>query len=210
MGSKVSTRYVIPKTPLDWDVEKKIVQLQVKQSLAKLQQDIGETAEGTPLAFSDFTISEFQNLNDLFTKQLQEQQNKRSKLEADASNALRSIEFISGEVSGLGLIDIMVIYMALWSLDVDVLLNLIDDTAAERLSKINELSTAGTTSRASQPGNALDAYAKLADRIQTILSYGDMLYKREHGATDLQEGGDIPRDNLTRLPAAQLAAQSFA
>ena len=204
-GTKVNTTYVIPKTPLDtWEIEQRITRLEIKQALAKMQQDIGETADGTSLAFSDFAISEFQNLNELFTKELKEQKAQRDKLEAEASNALRTLEFISGEVSGLGLIDVIAIYMALWSVDVNVLLNLIDDRAAQRLNQIDELRTGGTASRANTPGNAKIAYGELAGQIQTILSYGDRLYQCELGSPDTQEGGDIPRPNQSP------AAQSFA
>ncbi len=194
-GTEVSTWFVIPKRRLNsWELEQRISQLSAKSTIAKMQFEIGETADETPLAYSDFTISEFQNLSKVFESQLQETKNERDRLEADASNALRAIEFISGEVSGLGLVDIMAIYMALWSLDVSVLLDLIDDGAAERLNQITELRTAGTRSRANRQGNAKEAYEKLAERIHTILSYGDRLYQRELGSPVEEEGGDIVRD----------------
>jgi hypothetical protein len=196
-GSKVSTLFVVPKMYLDtWEIERRISNLQIKAALANMQMDIGETADETPLSFGDFAISEFQNIARAFEEQLQEERNNRDNIEAKASNALRVIEFIGGEVSGLGLLDIIAIYMALWSLDVTVLLSLIDDGAAQRLNQITELKTADTEARANGEVDALNAYQRLAERIQTILSYADRLLQREQQALR-DDGGDVPRDEGT-------------
>lgn len=192
-GTEVSTEYIIPQRFLNnWELERRIRQLEIKASLASQQLEIGETAEEKPLAFSDFTISEFQNVADTFKNQLQEAKNERTQWETDASNALRTIEFISGEVSGLGLVDIIAIYAALWAVDITVLLDLIDDAAAKRLNDIPELKTDDTAARASKQGSAADAYDKLARQIQAILSYGDKLFKSESGQHE-EDGGTIPR-----------------
>lgn len=193
-GTEVSTGFVLPKRFLDWEVERRIWKLDAKSSMAKRQIDIGENNDGTPLEFKDFAISEFQNLANTFDEDLQEANNERAQLEADGSNALRAIEIISGEVSGLGLIDIIAIYMALWSVDVSVLLDLLDDPAAKRLNDIVELKTEATVARAARYGNAKESYEKLARRINSILSYGDRLYQRELGSPSEEEGGDIERD----------------
>lgn len=196
-GTKVNTLYVVPKIYQDgWEIERRISNLQIKSTLANMQLDIGETANETPLSFGDFVISEFQNIAKNFNSQIQEEENNRDNLEAKGSNALRTIEFIGGEISGLGLIDIIAIYMALWSLDVTVLLDLIDDGAAQRLNEITELKTSDTAARANSQGNALEAYQKLAERIQTILSYGDRLFQREQDALR-EDSGDVPRDEGT-------------
>lgn len=196
-GTKVNTLYVIPKKFEDtWEIERRISNLQIKSTLANMQLDIGETANETPLSFSDFVISDFQNIAKNFDNQIQEEKNNRDNLEAKGSNALRTIEFIGGEVSGLGLIDIIAIYMALWSLDVTTLLDLIDDGAAQRLNDITELKTDATAARANSQGNALEAYQKLAERVQTILSYGDRLFQREQDALR-EDSGDVPRDEGT-------------
>ena len=193
-GTEVSTGFVLPKRFLEWELEQRIWKLDCKSSMAKQQLDIGENNDGTPLAFKDFAISEFQNLANTFDEDLQEANNERAQLEAEASNALRVIEIISGEVSGLGLIDIIAIYMALWSVNVSVLLDLLDDPAAIRLNDIDELRTADTQARAAKYGNAKESYEKLAGRINSILSYGDRLYQRELGSPNEEEGGDIERD----------------
>ncbi len=192
-GTEISTEFIIPQRFLNsWELERRIRQLEIKASLASQQLEIGETADEKPLDFADFTISEFQNVADTFKSQLQEAKNERSQWETDASNALRTIEFISGEVSGLGLVDIIAIYAALWAVDITVLLDLIDDAAAKRLNEIPELKTDDTAARANKQGSAVDAYDKLARQIQAILSYGDKLFKSESGQHE-EDGGTIPR-----------------
>jgi hypothetical protein len=186
-GTEVMTTFVVPKGFLGtWSLEQRIRQLEVKSSLAKSQLEIGDD-----LSFSDFAISEFSNLANAFDGNLQEAINERSRLEAEASNALRIIEYISGEVSGLGLIDIFAIYMAMWAVPVNVLLDLIDDSAAKRLDQIKELHTADVTARASKYGNAKEAYNKLEKQIISILSYADRLYIQAKGHEE--DSSDIER-----------------
>lgn len=196
-GTVVNTTYIRPRTVIDnWEVEKRIVQLQVKASLAKQQVDIGHSADCKDLDYSNFAIPEFNNVSKTFSDELKNAEDERTSLETDASNALKIIEIISGEVSGLGLIDILAIYMALWSVDITVLLGLIDQPAAERLDNIQELSTLQTSVRVSNPSaTATNSYKVLVNRIQTILSYGDKLFQRELQCPTDNDGGDIPRNS---------------
>jgi hypothetical protein len=193
-GSETSAAHIIPKKFLDtWEVEKKIRLLQAKSSIASNQVDIGND-----LSFSDFTISEFYNVSNTFEEELQNVKNEIAQLEAQASNSLRTIEYITGEVSGLGLIDIIAIYMALWSIDINSLLGLIDDDAAIRLSKITDLKSQAVTDRVSNIGGnlALQAYKAFEDRVIDILAYGDGIYKQMTGSPLEQEGGDIVRNTF--------------
>lgn len=193
-GSETSAAYIIPKKFLDtWEVEKKIRYLQAKSSIASAQVDIGND-----LSFSDFTISEFYNVANAFDEELQNAKNERSQYEAQASNSLRAIEYISGEVSGLGLIDIIAIYMALWSIDINSLLGLIDDDSAFRLSKITDLKSQAVSDRVSNIGgnSSLEAYKTFENRVIDILAYGDRIYKQMTGSPLEQEGGDIVRNTF--------------
>ena len=195
-GTSVSTLFVIPNQFIDsWNLERRIRQLQVKSSLATKQYEMGNTSDCQPLTLSNFTIPSFNSVRKVMDDSLSEANSQRDQLEADGSNALKTIEIISGEVSGLGLIDIIAVYMALWSLDVPTLLNLIDDPAATRLNSIGELKNGQTQKRASTtPGNAKAAYGALALRVQTILSYADRLYQLGLAMPEEADGGDIPRD----------------
>ena len=193
-GSTISYNFIMPKKFIDsWELEQRILYLEMKAALAKNQAEIGDN-----LSFSDFTISEFYNVSSDFSDQLQSAKNEKSSLEAQASNALRTIEYISGEISGLGLIDIIAIYMALWSLDINVLLDLIDDDSAIRLSKIKDLKTKSVEDRVNKIGNStsvIESYNTFEKRIANILEYGDRLYQLRLGSPIEQEGGDITRDS---------------
>jgi hypothetical protein len=52
---------------------------------------------------------------------------------SQAANALQQIEIIMGEFSGLGLCDILAIFTALWTVDEQVLVYMLDDNAFARL-----------------------------------------------------------------------------
>lgn len=194
-GTTITANQIKTKAVLDsFEIEQRIKALEVKQKFASNQVDLGED-----IAYSDFTIPFSQELSQLFTTQIQEEKNKRDKLENDASNSLRTIEYISGEVSGLGLVDIFAIYMALWSVDIIVLLNLLDDAAAERLYNIKELRTQAVIDcYKGSPIGAVAAYKEFENRIISILSYADKLYTRALGSPSESEGGDIPRDTNAR------------
>lgn len=187
-GSVVSTSFLQPSKYLDsWETERKISNLKIKSVLAKFQLDLGKNKDTSPLNYSDFAISEFQNTANDFEKDLENEEGQRSSYESRGSNALRIIELLGGEVSGLGLIDIVVIYLALWSLEPDVLLNFIDDAAAIRLSKIPELQTKATEDRSKTTGNAAEAYSKLVSVIGEILKFADYVFDRLQGSP--KEGG---------------------
>ena len=161
--------------------------------LAKYQAEIGSNTDGSALSYAEFTVSEFQNTADDVGKNLSQAESSRANFESKGSDALRMIELLGGEVSGLGLIDIIAVYFALWSVDVSVLLNLIDDAAAKRLNAITELRTLKTIERASTQGNAKDAYETLAKQIAVILAEGDRAMQIFDGMSKA-EAGDIPRN----------------
>jgi PHD/YefM family antitoxin component YafN of YafNO toxin-antitoxin module len=66
---------------------------------------------------------------------LEDLTNKRKAIAKPALEALKNIEYIMGEFSGLGLIDIVAIQSALWLMDRDKLVGLIDANAYARLAK---------------------------------------------------------------------------
>jgi hypothetical protein len=189
-GTTITTGFVKPVAFKDsWELERRIAQLEAKGLFATNQVELGDD-----LSYGDFTIPFSQELAKTFTKQIQEEKNRRSNLESEASSALSVIEYISGEVSGLGLIDIFAIYMAMWSIDITVLLNLIDDAAVQRLYEIKELRTSEVIARKNKTGEAIKYYKEFEERIMSILSYADKLYVRAQGSLTDSEGGDVPRD----------------
>ena len=126
-----------------------------------------------------------------FESDLADEDSKRSSLEAQGSDALRTIEIIGGEVSGLGLIDIIAIYLSLWALDVPTLLNLIDDAAAARLNAIPDLANGATKNRVNKPGEAAAAYETLTSAVSSLLQFGDYVFDRLKGSPKDGGIGDV-------------------
>jgi hypothetical protein len=191
-GSVVNSTFVVPSYYLDsWEIERRLSELKVKSLLAKTQVDIGTNDDNSSLVYGDFTISEFSNVANTFENDLADENSKRSSLEAQGSDALRIIEIIGGEVSGLGLIDIIAIYLSLWALDVPTLLNLIDDSAAARLNSITELANDATQNRVNSPGNSVTAYETLTSAVSSLLQYGDYIFDRLKGSPKDGGIGDV-------------------
>jgi hypothetical protein len=87
---------------------------------------------------------------------------QRAKSTDTAANALRDIEIIMGEFTGLGLCDIIVIYTALWTIDPTVLVNMLDDQAFARMASDPSLQASAVSSRASAGAATMSAQAVLA------------------------------------------------
>lgn len=61
---------------------------------------------------------------------------ERKKICIDAINAIQAIEYITGYISGFGIIDYICIIGALYLVDTDALVGLLDETARKNLSKV--------------------------------------------------------------------------
>lgn len=87
----------------------------------------------------DITFSSSENNYDSYDKQLSDMNKERDESGAKANNNLRHIEIITGEFSGLGLLDIFAIQAALWSISLEALLGLVDEDARARIQAIPKL-----------------------------------------------------------------------
>lgn len=119
-----------------------------------------------------------------------EQKNEYIRL---GSNALRAVEIITGEISGLGLIDILAVYAALWSIDLDVLVSLLDNNAFNRLYENKSLRNSNVMSRhnSGPKYSGKDAIVKLENRVINILAFADRLLEQKLASPKLAEGGSI-------------------
>jgi hypothetical protein len=174
-GSQITSGFISPNFPQKYDLENKIMVLQIKINIASLQQDLGSSTTN-PIDFSSFGISEFHNLKNDFSDQLQEAQNQKTTYEKQASDYLRKIEIVLGEVSGFGLINVIATYMALWSVDLSVLLNLLDNDAANRLYNIPELRTQEVSNRKNATSvDPIAAITTLDNAVKSILASCDKI-----------------------------------
>lgn len=140
----------------------------------------------------DFITEQFVNLEktDTYAKQLDELKSKKSQLDNKAINSLRTIEIICGESSGCGLIDVLAIYTALWSISIEDLLNLLDKDSADRLFNFNvNLRSDAVTKRINSPKSISETLTKLEEKISSILSFADKLYIESFDSVKLNESG---------------------
>lgn len=108
-------------------------------------------------------------------------QRQKDDLSQEALDNLADIERIVGEISGLGLIDILAIYTALWAIDIDSLIALLDDNAFQRLYDFNpELRNSQVEARHSSGSSAVkcvDALKNFEINLYNILSFADKIFE---------------------------------
>jgi hypothetical protein len=91
-------------------------------------------------------------------------------------SAIQDIDRITGDSTGLGIIDVLAIYMALWSIDIGDLVGLLDDSSWERVKKhfpeiINGMN--GKT-RNTDIKQVLSNFEK---QVRNVLSFADREFK---------------------------------
>jgi hypothetical protein len=180
------------------EIDQRIARLIIKQQSAKRQAAISrdENNPAYPLEYKDFALSEFQNTGKLFDQELNSEQEKKNNWIKEGSDALQAIELITGEVSGLGLVDIIALYTALWAIEVDVLVALLDEQAFERLYDNNkELRVGAVLDRhnGSPKYNVVEALEKFEDQVVNILAFADRLFEFLLNIKDHSRGGVFPR-----------------
>ena len=97
---------------------------------------------------------------------------------SNAAEALQNIEIIMGEFTGLGLGDIIAIYTALWTVDENVLINLLDDEAFGRLFTNPTLRTPNVIARNTKGSSTIpgtDALQGLENKIKEMYNLMDKL-----------------------------------
>jgi hypothetical protein len=108
-------------------------------------------------------------------KSLDEHIKKRKKITNDAANALRDIEIIMGEFTGIGLADIIAIYASLWTIDPSILVSMLDDQAFARMASNPALVSPAVAGRKSGGGTAtLTAFEA---QIRLMFQIMDRLYQ---------------------------------
>lgn len=135
----------------------------------------------------------FMNLEKTTTyeEQLAEVVERRAALGAHGMRHLRMIEIITGEISGLGLVDILAIYTALWSIKIEDLLDLLDEDSFNRLNTFNPgLRTKDVNDRQQRAPAVVTAIEALEGRVKNILTFADSLYIKRFAAPSESEGGE--------------------
>lgn len=112
------------------NIDQKITELKIKKLNSERNQinveNLGEFA-------SPFVQNVFSENSVSVDDQLREISSFKDRLVKDGLDFLKTIEIVKGEVAGIGLVDILAVYIALWSIDLDVLLTFLDDVSFNRM-----------------------------------------------------------------------------
>jgi hypothetical protein len=147
-------------------------------------------------------FEETPNTNDIpkFDQQIGELTAKRNKIADIGFRAMGRIETIVGEVSGLGLIDILAVYIALWSMKEESLINLLDEQSFQRLEdNFSDLLSGAAADRATSDSNTQSQITQslqdFEDKLRNVLNFVDREFARQGLAPGEEEGGLISPDS---------------
>jgi hypothetical protein len=157
----VATAQMDPlSTPTDRDILTKVAKIQLSNiNTQNTQPDLGGFAFATVQPLPDSGVSV--GLGNREQKTLDQMVAARTESTNNAASALRTVEIIMGEYTGLGLCDIIAIFTALWTVDIGVLINMLDDEAFARLYAIVSLRSPEVEARHSNNNRTLSAQTVL-------------------------------------------------
>jgi hypothetical protein len=176
----------IKRNPLD----RRLIDLKAKRAAATsritARENFGNYASPFEINYNDTNIQELD-------RQIQAVSQQQTQLSEQALLALRNIEIITGEISGVGLIDILAIYVALWAMNEQGLISLLDDISFERLkTNFPELLVGAAADRDSS-GTKDDintALTKFEDTLKNVLDFAQKEFENR-SQTSGEEGGSI-------------------
>lgn len=169
--------------PMSTQNDREIIDYTAKIELSNVnsnnvKQDLGNFAFQNIQALPDSSVSPgFINRAEDTLKSLLDE---RTEITNKACNALKYIEIIMGEFSGLGLCDIIAIYTALWTIDSEVLVNMLDDESFNRMIKDPSLLDIAVVKRQNNGGRTLSGEIvlnKFESKIKEILNLMDDIFK---------------------------------
>ena len=154
-------------------------QIEIDINIAQLHKFIEETNFAIGINSPDLANFTFSNMDDMIfdvkndnnsgflDNQLNNLINRRTEKGNKANDLLKQIEIITGEFSGLGLLDVMAIQATLWIMDSNALLGLIDDVALSRMQTNRNLKT--DISGRMNPFDALNEFSKKISEVYVIM-----------------------------------------
>lgn len=131
------------------------------------------------------------------SEQLREFKSLRNRIATQAFEAMGNIELIVGEASGLGLIDVLSVYIALWSMDEAALIGMLDEASFSRLvNNFGDL-VSGAAADRRDSGEVLSIEESLQifeDKLRNVLTFADRELARQRLSPDEEEGGEVSSD----------------
>jgi hypothetical protein len=113
-------------------------EIQQKQAVLQLIQLSNEILEGPPdtrVGNNAYVSGISVDLTKDLSKPIEDLKRIEDQLAAQALKLLATIEKVTGEVSGLGLVDILAVYTALYTIDIRFLIGFLDDNSLTRLDQ---------------------------------------------------------------------------
>jgi hypothetical protein len=171
-------------------IEVRLLTLEAKRQISTTLQTLSIDKNITP---DQFALSEFQGVQKDYDTEIQKTEEEKKGYEDKGSNALRQIEILLGEISGLGLIDILAIWTALWAIDITALIALLDDSAFSRLYENNSdlRSTEVVARHNGTIMSVIDANKALEDIVSNILKFVDGLIASRVGDQKRKQTGSL-------------------
>lgn len=152
-------------------VENEIVLLTQKKYVDELSMALDTGLQGSSdngdFVFSNLDDSVFsvaKSVQKSYDDNIKKLTKLRTQLGNEGLEALKTIEIIMGEFSGIGLLDIIAIQAALWVMDPGKLLGLIDDRAFARAKKFRKNLTFDGVSR----GSVIDGLTDFEEKLKNI------------------------------------------
>jgi len=173
-------------------LEKMFSNLSLRASLSSAQ---ASTAGSSGILNSDFALSQYENIDKFFFNSLNEISEQIDNYQRSGGTSLAAIEIITGEICGLGLIDVLAIYTALWAIDIEALICMLDEKSFTNLYNYNvdlrtaEVEARHTTGPQMNIGDAMKAFEA---QVISILSFSDRIFNLKLGSPVTAEGGDSP------------------
>lgn len=156
------------------------------------QSDLGNFASPFNISTNNEDISRITNEMD----KLEEEKTSKS---IKALKAMGHIELINGEASGLGLIDILSIYIALWAMDESSLVSLLDDDAFGRLVNSFPSLVVGAAADRRDAGKATQnisiALGNFEEKLINVFKFVQREFTRQGLAPGEEEGGIVSPDS---------------
>lgn len=112
-------------------IDQKIALMELQRTLAYNRSKVLEETIGNEGAFASAFVADIQKDFDGPIRSLKSERNRAASM---VINSLKIMEIVTGEISGLGLIDILAIYTALWTINIEDLIGLLDNESLARLS----------------------------------------------------------------------------
>lgn len=183
-----TTRDLVPNDPNNTDNDNKIINKvftkrfnQITGTLSTTKKDLGEYALGKIQVFPDNSSG----LGDNNSEDLDHLIEGRNDLCNKANEALKTIEIIMGEFSGLGFCDIVALNGALWLMDKKDLVGLMDKDAQNRMKLVPELSKDPDLASPSSGATAIKNFEKKIKELYELMakSYDDISQNNQNAYT---------------------------